>query len=100
MRYTFEPSRKRRVGLIAGTFERMDDAMRQGLKEARARCDRLVIGLSALPVETMLERKRALDELGCADSIFTYGDPSEYLGSIEDLGPHERLDHLICREAA
>lgn len=100
MEYTFEQRGHKRVGLIIGVFEQIDGATRSGLREARSRCDVLVVGISATPSETLLARKRALEDCGYANSIFTYGNSFEYWQAVTDLGSHERLDHLIALEAA
>ena len=95
-----------RKGLVCSAFDLLHAGHMLMLKDAKAHCDRLVVGLQidpsvtdpsyrgkrkARPVMTLEERRVLLEGITYVDEIFVYADEPDLLEAIKGLGPHIRI---------
>ena len=93
-------------GLVCSAFDLLHAGHMLMLKDARAQCDYLVVGLQVDPSVTdasyrgkkknpplmsLDERRVMLEGIKYIDEIFVYNDEPELENIIKNLGPHVRI---------
>lgn len=95
-----------RKGLVCSAFDLLHAGHMLMLKDARSKCDKLVVGLQIdpsitdpsyrgkkknKPLMSLEERRIMLEGVKYVDEIFIYDDESGLLEMIRNFGPHIRI---------
>jgi len=93
-------------GLVCSAFDLLHAGHMLMLKDAKAHCDHLVVGLQIdpsitdasyrgkkknPPLMSLDERRIMLEGIKYVDEIFVYADEPDLLEKIKKLGPHIRI---------
>ncbi|MFC1731433.1 adenylyltransferase/cytidyltransferase family protein [candidate division KSB1 bacterium] len=93
-------------GLVCSAFDILHAGHMLMLKDAKAHCDFLIVGLQIdpsitdqsyrgkkkeSPIMDLKERKIILEGIKYIDEIFVYADEPDLLKAIKKLGPHIRI---------
>lgn len=95
-----------KTGLVASAFDLLHAGHMLMLKDAKSKCDHLIVGLQIdpsvtdasyrgkkknPPIMSLEERKTMLEGIKYVDEIFIYDDEPALLERIKNLGSHIRI---------